>query len=383
MAWTAIDLHTVLVIDSLMTILMAMVLRVQARTYPQSILGLRQWSVGQLIGCVATVLYSLQGSLPLLWSSALANILLMSAGFMLLHGTVQHYGKHLHRALPVALLVFFVPWFIWLSTDPSYYTYRLLSVCTVMGGLFMAHAYVVWKYGDQQFAARFTLIVLLLLSGVMLLRGITALIAPPASGLLTPSAVQMVYLTSFSFGPLLLAIGGILMASQRLRSELEQLANKDGLTGAYNRRAWFELAENEVARALRLQSPLSVLMLDLDHFKAINDQYGHQVGDQVLSGFVQRLQSVLRKPGLLGRYGGEEFVVLLPDTQRDDARIVAQRMLEMAASPSNLPHCTVSIGLATFQHDNTDTLQAMIGRADAALYRAKNLGRNRVEEAPA
>jgi diguanylate cyclase (GGDEF)-like protein len=380
MAGTAIDLRTFIVINGTMAILMALVLFFQSRTYPKSVLGLRKWSAGQFIGFVATVLYSLQGTLPLLWSSAFANMLLVSAEFMLLHGTVRHYGQHLHRALPIGLLVLCVPLFVWLSAEDAYYVYRLMSISTILGSLFLAHAYVVWKHGDSKFAARFTLTVLLLLFSVMVLRGVTAFLNPPSPGLFAPSVVQIIYLASFSFGLLLLAIGGILMASQRLHYELEQLASKDSLTGAYNRRALYELGENEVARVQRQESPLSILMLDLDHFKAINDAHGHQVGDEVLIEFAKRLQSVLRKPAVLGRYGGEEFVALLPDTKRDEARLVAQRMLEVTASESSLPKCTVSIGLATFQTTGEDTLQALISRADAALYRAKHLGRNRVEE---
>jgi diguanylate cyclase (GGDEF)-like protein len=383
MVWTAIDLRTFIVINGIMAILMALVLLFQSRTYPKSILGLRKWSAGQFIGFVATVLYSLQGTVPLLWSSGLANMLLVSAELMLMHATARHYGQQLHRALPIGLLALCLPLFVWLSADRGYYAYRLMSICVILGSLFLGHAYVVWKHGDAKFAARFTLTVLLLLFSVMVLRGTTAFFDPPAPGLFAPSAVQIIYLASFSFGLLLMAIGGILMASQRLRYELEQLASKDSLTGAYNRRALYELGENEVARVQRQKSPLSILMLDLDHFKAINDAHGHQIGDEVLAEFARRLQSVLRKPAVLGRYGGEEFMALLPATNRDEARLVAQRMLEITASESSLPHCTVSIGLATFQPTGNDTLQALISRADAALYRAKHLGRNRVEEDPA
>lgn len=383
MTWTAIDLRTFILINGIMAILMGIVLWFQSRAYPQSILGLRQWAIGQFIGFVSTVLYSLQGTLPMLWSSALANVLLVSAELMLLHGTVRYYGQHLHRALAPSLYAVCIPLFVWLSTDSAYYLYRLLTVCTILSGLFLTHAHAVWKHGDRKFAARFTLTVLLLLCSVVVARAVTAIIAPPAQSLFAPSAVQVLYLGSFSLGLLLLAIGGILLASQRLHYELEQLASKDGLTGAYNRRALFELGENEVARVQRQKSSLALLMLDLDHFKTINDAHGHQMGDQVLAEFAQRMQSVLRKPAVLGRYGGEEFVVLLPDTNRDEARLVAQRMLEITASRSDLPHCTVSIGLATFSHADDDTLQALISRADAALYRAKQQGRNQIADAPA
>ena len=155
------------------------------------------------------------------------------------------------------------------------------------------------------------------------------------------------------------------------------------MTGAFTRRALFELGDNEVARANRQTTPLCVLMLDLDHFKAVNDNYGHLVGDQVLGNFAQRVQDVLRRPAVLGRYGGEEFLVLLPDTQRDEALRVTERIRASKTSLSQVPECTVSIGLASFVHGGQDSLRDLISRADAALYRAKRLGRNRVEQAPA
>jgi diguanylate cyclase (GGDEF)-like protein len=133
--------------------------------------------------------------------------------------------------------------------------------------------------------------------------------------------------------------------------------------------------------------PVSLLMLDLDHFKRINDTYGHLGGDDVLKAFSVVVRSCLRKEDLLARYGGEEFVVLLPGASQTQASSLAERIREGVAARSfdangHLVRVTVSIGIASEGGDTLPSLEAMLGRADEALYRAKNEGRNRVVALP-
>jgi diguanylate cyclase (GGDEF)-like protein/PAS domain S-box-containing protein len=160
------------------------------------------------------------------------------------------------------------------------------------------------------------------------------------------------------------------------------LANIDTLTGALSRRNFLNLAEQELARSTRYQLPLMLLMLDLDHFKLINDRHGHAAGDAVLHGFVQTVTAVLRESDLIGRIGGEEFAVLLPNTTHDGGRALAQRIIEsVRASPVEvcgqcIPY-TVSIGAGCLSTETS--FAALLGLADAALYRAKNGGRDRLE----
>lgn len=169
--------------------------------------------------------------------------------------------------------------------------------------------------------------------------------------------------------------------------ELNRLATIDSMTGLPNRRCLLEHIDQELARFQRTQQPGALLMLDLDHFKRVNDRYGHATGDAVLEHFAGLIRGHLRRIDFAGRLGGEEFVVVLVDTPADGARVFAQRLCDaVAATP--LDHddgplrYTVSIGLATFEpcDAGSDTLLA---RADAALYRAKQRGRNRVEVAEA
>ena len=381
MAWSALDLRVFILINGVMAALMALVLFSQSRTYPKSVHGLRELSVGYIAAFVSTVLFGLQNTLHPLITIGLSNVLLLLTAGYILVGVSALHNRPVHPKFIPALLCLAVPLFAWLSTDVAFYQYRLTIICVAMPALLLWQANIIWRFGDRKLGASLSIIVLVALSAVMLLRAYTAVTSPLPIGLYASSPMQTVYLGSLNFGLLLSAIGAILMASERLHFELAHLASKDSLTNAYTRRALFELGENEMARCKRHGTALAALMLDLDHFKRINDKHGHQVGDQVLIDFVQRVQAVLRRPAILGRYGGEEFLVLLPETGRDDALAAAERIRQNTTRQAGLPVCTVSVGLACLGNPQTDTLSALIGRADAGLYRAKEMGRNRVEKA--
>jgi len=173
-------------------------------------------------------------------------------------------------------------------------------------------------------------------------------------------------------------------AQRRAQAALEQLATRDGLTGIANRRTFDEKLGNEWKRQLRDSRTLSLLMIDVDHFKLFNDAYGHQAGDNCLQQIARVLEQVVFRPGdLVARYGGEEFVVILTATHAQGAGIVAQRILDRVAELA-MPHSggeggrvTLSIGIASsLPHPDTE-LESLIAAADAALYQAKHAGRNR------
>ena len=164
--------------------------------------------------------------------------------------------------------------------------------------------------------------------------------------------------------------------------ELLRLALVDPLTGAFNRRSFFEFAGKEEARARRGGNQFAVLMIDIDHFKRINDTYGHPAGDSVIKSLADICARTLRPSDVIARYGGEEFVVNLPDTDHRQASLVAERLRYVVADarvPSEQGPIafTVSVGVATCSDETP--LDAAIAEADKALYRAKKNGRNRVE----
>lgn len=162
------------------------------------------------------------------------------------------------------------------------------------------------------------------------------------------------------------------------------LANTDMLTGALSRRNFLNLAEQELARSMRYELPLMVLMLDLDHFKRINDHYGHAAGDAVLVGFVKTVKGVLRESDLIGRIGGEEFAVLLPNTNLEGGCVLAQRIIDsVRAKPADVAgkHITYTVSVGAGCLSSETSFPALLGVADAALYRAKSGGRDRLEVA--
>jgi diguanylate cyclase (GGDEF)-like protein len=163
------------------------------------------------------------------------------------------------------------------------------------------------------------------------------------------------------------------------------LAITDPLTGLPNRRHFFDVATAEFTRARRYEKPLSIIMTDIDHFKKINDNHGHQIGDLVIQLVAERLKKALRETDVSGRYGGEEFVALLPETSVRDAQAVAERVRESIENigidaDGSLINITSSFGVSEYDGANYkhQTIEEVIDDADKALYKAKNDGRNRV-----
>lgn len=173
---------------------------------------------------------------------------------------------------------------------------------------------------------------------------------------------------------------------KRKTDQLKAMATRDGLTGVFNRRHFDTLLNDEWARMTRIRQPLSLLMADIDHFKNLNDSYGHQFGDDVLREVAQEIQNCIRRPGdHVGRYGGEEFGIILPSTDLSGARTVAETIRRhvhaLSFELSGQPAITVSIslGCASFVPSIATTPATLVTAADRLLYRAKENGRNRVE----
>jgi two-component system cell cycle response regulator len=175
----------------------------------------------------------------------------------------------------------------------------------------------------------------------------------------------------------------LLRTIEEQRRELERLATMDDLTGLYNHRLIVERMQEEIDRTLRFDSPLSVLMLDLDHFKQINDEFGHLAGDRVLVVVAKVIKETLRRTDTAARYGGEKFCILAVGSDLDGAQALAERLRQhvkavpIAINDTRTIHMTCSIGVASLSADREDW-QRLLERADQALYRAKRGGRDRV-----
>jgi diguanylate cyclase (GGDEF)-like protein len=177
----------------------------------------------------------------------------------------------------------------------------------------------------------------------------------------------------------------LLKKAENQARKLEQMAITDGLTGLYSRSYFMETLNREFKHHLRYKSPLSFMMIDIDHFKRVNDRFGHRVGDEVLKSMADKFRKIIRETDVIGRYGGEEFGVIQPRTDHDGARRTTQRILSaisidstLCAPPGERPQpMTVSIGIASCPHPDIQDPSQLIEAADKALYHAKHAGRNR------
>lgn len=183
-----------------------------------------------------------------------------------------------------------------------------------------------------------------------------------------------------------LVVGSVMLARNELMKQLRFLADRDAMTGLHNRRAFLEAGSAALSASIDSDKPVAVMMLDIDHFKSINDRFGHEAGDRVLSAFAEILRGSVRPEDSVGRIGGEEFGIALTDCTVDDAGRVAARIntalrtAETALDGGETIRATVSIGIH-LAHDER-RLERLLVHADHALYRAKTLGRDRFELSP-
>jgi len=376
----SLDPGTIILLSGIMCGLMSLVLYSLKRNYPSSIKGLGEWSAGLLIAFFGTLLATAYGQLPIFFTIFLTRLMLASALYLIYVGSQRFFGvtpQIRPWLLLIAAMMLAQAWFTFV--EPSF-RIRLALSNVLAAYLFSCHAHLVFKQGAQTFARILTLAVLLVMALIQVVRLVTAFFWPVGQDIFDKSPVQLIYVGSFVFCILLFSISTVLLASERLHSELEHLASHDSLTNTLTRRSMNEGCEKELERCRRYGRNMALMLMDLDHFKRINDNHGHQVGDRVLVNFVTQAKNLLRLPDQLGRFGGEEFIVMLPDTALEDALLVAERIRESCAQVTQGPNCTVSIGVTTYLHEK-DTVDSLLARADAALYQAKANGRNRTETA--
>ncbi len=371
------DTRTIFMLCGIMSGLMALVLFFLRRGYPPSIKGIEDWSGALVAMFLAGALTALRGVISDFLSISISNLVYLVGLYWSYYGSQRFLGK---TPRPAPWLVFIAAlevvhgWFTYMNPNvPA----RILVVN--LGGAVIMAAQVWLLAGYRSPGLPKLLTFGALVSGTLLqvARSAMVWVGPADTGILTLEPIHQIYATGFAFSVLVYAIGVILLATDKLRHELELLATRDSLTGALTRRNWNETCATEFQRCLRSGRHMAVLMLDLDHFKAVNDNFGHQAGDKVLVNFVNMVNGLLRQNDRLGRFGGEEFILLLPETSLEQALSVADRIRQQAESSAK-PACTVSIGVAANQGE-ADAVDAMLSRADAAMYRAKAKGRNCVE----
>jgi diguanylate cyclase (GGDEF)-like protein len=221
-------------------------------------------------------------------------------------------------------------------------------------------------------------------AGTLFSRGLaSAFMADPMQALVSPGGMQSLALMLLYAVALVSTFGFLALQRDRSDAEAARLATMDPLTGTYNRRTFLEIAERELARARRANQPLSLIMVDIDHFRQINEKYGERMGDDVLLRFADVLRTALRKEDMLVRFGGDEFVVLLPEVAGPGAVVVAGRIRRFIGEDDfrvggQRIAVTASLGVAARLDEGPESIDALIARAESALALAKERGRNRV-----
>lgn len=373
-----LDLRSILLMTSAMGLLLALVLVFLRLSYPKSIQGLGLWATALVLVFASALLFAGRDVIPDLLSVVLANFMLLSGIAFFYAGAQCFLGRQPSYTLLLGVSLATVPLVAWYTLMDPNFNARTLVVSSVWAGMNFSLAWLVWHQGRAAFATRFVAGILLLHAGILVVRFLSAWLPLPGENLLKASSVQTLYIAANAMMSLAVGIGFILMASDRLREELEHVASHDSLTNALMRRTLIAASEPELERCRRHGRSMGLLMLDIDHFKAINDTHGHQMGDRVLVDFVKRITPLLRRPDLLGRFGGEEFVVLLPETSQEEAVAVAERLRDAIASPlEGVPPVTVSIGVTANRPDDA-RIDVLLARVDRALYKAKAAGRNRI-----
>lgn len=370
-----LHIPTIVVLLLLCAVLMALVLWLGPKTDHKD--GLGKWICGLCVVAIAWSFFASRETAPNFVAVVLANTTMM-AGLCLQVAALLEFGQRrppLWLALP-PLIVFAI-----LSpVRDNFVAYTLIASFSQALPLF-ALGFYAWRFGDG--AARWPMAFFYAAGGFTLsLRAVVSSFLPEAE----LSLFQSNRLSSTTFIIMFAmtitgSFGYLEMRRQRSETALRHLASFDALTNLFNRRSFMDLSERALSRARRNNESIALLMLDIDHFKKVNDNYGHVVGDQVLAAVANSAQHSLRKEDLLGRYGGEEFCALLPNTNLEQASAIAERIragVEALSIPGVAQAITVSIGITLMDCHEKASLSAGIERADVAMYRAKEEGRNRV-----
>jgi len=375
-----IDIQTFMLVLAIGNIAFAMLIAGYARSGPVNP-ALQLWQWAKLVQGCAHLLGWVRPDWPAPWLSIAANstlivgVMFEAAAYCSFFGFAR-WQRLMYPASVLALLAYDGAHLY--GAAPSTRLAVLSVIIAAFSGT-MAFALLRPRAG-QSMLQKLIGLNNLILFGAMAVR-VYASLAPGAQAGMPIGAVQ-----SFSYlvAYMLMIVNGfgfLLLCKEKDDRQMARLATIDSLTGLVSRRAFFELTASARQLASRQRHPIALMMLDLDHFKSVNDRYGHAVGDQALCVFAVAAQGALRDPDILGRLGGEEFAVALPGTDLAGALQAAERV-RLAVKQARVPDCdadyafTVSIGVVLIDPD--EHINAALARADRALYVAKSSGRDRV-----
>lgn len=345
------------------------------------------WGMGHLFSLIGAIFFILRGSAPDWLSIGVGNTI-TAAGYLMSTAGLLRFAQ---RSVPwlliwlppvmVGLLYVFVPAFAQ-HAGP-----RVVLMATLLLLVCIANFHISWR-AQQHEPLRMRLIAMTALAiGAVfsIVRATVTVWYTPPADFMDPSTTQPL-LMLIGLGLILLwNLSFMLMPGERLQNQLRRAAQDDALTNLLNRGGFSTLASRQIERCRHAKQPSSVLLMDLDHFKRVNDTHGHDAGDRLLCAFAETVRTQSRPTDLVARYGGEEFCALLPNASQQDALVIAERIrhhFSQVTIPVNGDEIgtTVSIGVAEI--NATEAVDAALQRADQALYAAKREGRNRVTLAP-
>jgi diguanylate cyclase (GGDEF)-like protein len=350
----------------------------------RGVVALGLWGTSYLLGAAAIFMFGIGNGLADAWSGAYAGAVWSSAHGFMLTGARSFEGRR------TPLLCTFAGAILWLaasqfegfSASPKA---RIVLLSAIVGGYLIWCAVEVWHARDRDLMSRWPAMVLLVLHGTMFLIRIPLVDLLPFPGGVQPPSPHWIPVGIFAmlFHVFGMAVVLVNMAKERAELHQRKASLVDPLTGIANRRAFFDRGADLLEKVRGGGQGAALLLFDLDRFKEVNDNFGHQFGDLVLARFCEVTRSVLRPQDLFGRIGGEEFGCLLPETPLIEAFAVAERVRGRLASVrlsfDAIPVvATVSVGVAVTS-EIAQELGQLFAAADRALYRAKARGRNRVE----
>jgi diguanylate cyclase (GGDEF)-like protein len=345
--------------------------------------ALAQWGLAFVMGAVAIALIAVRGHIPDIWSILLANTILAAAYGVMWKGVRTFEGRPTRAAFEFAGAI------VWLlaCTIPDFYaipTARAVLTMTIGMTYSLLAVAELWRGRSEHLVSRWPIMIVLAVHAMTLPLRIPLASSLGGTGLGHANLLAFVMFETVLFCMCAAYLFGS-MSKERVTLSYKRTSLLDPLTAVPNRRAFLKQAARIIERSGISRQPVALLLFDLDRFKSINDQYGHQAGDEALVAFCRVATGQLRPTDLFARLGGEEFACLLPETARPDALAVAERVRVSFEATTHdageVPFSvTVSIGMAIADSSDID-LPTLLVTADRALYRAKQQGRNRVEPA--
>lgn len=358
---------------------MSGVLFVIARNYPKNIHGLRQWYQSSFILALTLPLFLARDLIPDLFSIVLANLMILVCFMMMNLGTRKFAGVHSRNNNKLLFLFIwaYILLFVWFTYIQPNIAMRVVCISIFTMIVTVDQLMLVLKKLPNTTGRNMLIVALagMIITRIVRFGGI-ALGYDHPSGVFDSSMYQLVFLATPAIMIPLATISYIMLATEKLHQNLEFINHHDDLTGCFNKRTGIKELEREVNRARRYNHKFSIMMIDLDNFKSINDTYGHLEGDRVLVDFAQKAKAAIRETDQLSRFGGDEFLIILPNTSLNEAKLSSERIHQSARHSSR--QWTVSIGVAEWGGKN-DSLDALLTRADKSLYLSKKLGKNQTQ----